>query len=72
MLRIDEDLKSDNLEVVKKDLEYVNWLASLKTRVQRAQLKAAVAVNQELLQFYWELGNDIIPFEQSDCRNDVE
>lgn len=60
MLRIDEDLKSENLEVVKKDLEYVNWLASLKTRVQRAQLKAAVAVNQELLQFYWELGNDII------------
>jgi predicted nuclease of restriction endonuclease-like (RecB) superfamily len=43
-----------------KDPEYVNWLTTLKSRVQRAQLKAAVSVNQELLQFYWELGGEII------------
>lgn len=43
-----------------KDPEYINWLTTLKSRVRKAQLKAAVSVNQELLQFYWELGADII------------
>ena len=45
---------------MRKDSEYINCLTSLKSRVQRAQLKAAIAVNQELLQFYWELGGEMI------------
>lgn len=39
--------------------EYRQWLATLKTRFRHVQLKAAVAVNTELLRFYWELGADI-------------
>ncbi|MBQ6656934.1 MAG: DUF1016 family protein [Ottowia sp.] len=39
---------------------YGQWLAALKTRFRQVQLKAAVAVNTELLQFYWELGADIV------------
>jgi len=39
---------------------YSQWLANLKNRFRQVQLKAAVAVNTELLQFYWELGADIV------------
>ncbi len=39
---------------------YATWIADLKTKVRRIQIKAAVAVNRELLVFYWELGADII------------
>ena len=38
---------------------YAQWLTALKTRFRQVQLKAAVAVNTELLQFYWALGADI-------------
>jgi predicted nuclease of restriction endonuclease-like (RecB) superfamily len=40
--------------------DYKDWLKELKTKVRQVQLKAAVAVNQELLKFYWELGADIV------------
>lgn len=39
--------------------EYRQWLGALKTRFRQVQIKAAVAVNTELLCFYWELGADI-------------
>ena len=39
--------------------EYKAWLAELKLKVHKAQLKAAVRVNSEMLLFYWELGADI-------------
>ncbi|MFN7507924.1 MAG: YhcG family protein, partial [Limnobacter sp.] len=41
------------------------WLRGLKTRFVQVQLKAAVAVNTELLQFYWELGADILAQQAS-------
>ena len=47
--------------------EYKEWLADLKKRLLVVQLKAAVAVNQELLRFYWQLGADIIQ-KQTDTR----
>ena len=40
--------------------DYKHWLGELKAKVRQSQLKAAVAVNQELLKFYWELGADIV------------
>ena len=40
--------------------EYKNWLVSLKQKVRSSQLKAAVSVNVELLQLYWDLGADIV------------
>lgn len=39
---------------------YADWLAGLKARVQAAQQRAALAVNTELLQLYWQLGRDIL------------
>ena len=39
---------------------YKEWLKDLKARLRSVQLKAAVNVNSILLQFYWELGADIV------------
>ena len=41
------------------DRDYSQWVESLSTRYRRSQIKAAVKVNREMLQFYWELGRDI-------------
>ncbi len=40
--------------------DYKNWLNEVKLRIRSVQLKAAISVNRELLQFYWELGADIV------------
>ena len=32
--------------------DYRQWITSIKTRVQSSQIKAAVAVNRELLELY--------------------
>ena len=42
------------------DKEYVEWLSDLKQRFQRSQAKAAVRVNTDMLEYYWNLGRDII------------
>lgn len=40
--------------------EYKHWIGELKQRIRQSQIKAAVRVNTELLQLYWELGKDIV------------
>lgn len=42
------------------DSDYIQWIKELSSRYRRSQIKAAVKVNQEMLQFYWELGRDIV------------
>lgn len=39
---------------------YADWLADLKTRIQTAQLRAALAINRELVSLYWQIGHDIL------------
>src|SRR5690348_8647337 len=39
---------------------YAELLDDLKGRVRTAQLKAAVAVNRELVQLYWDIGRLIV------------
>ena len=41
------------------DGAYLEWIADLKRRYRRTQIKAAVAVNSAMLEFYWSLGKDI-------------
>lgn len=40
-------------------IEYLTWIAELKKRYRATQIKAAVAVNSALIEFYWNLGRDI-------------
>ncbi|MCP5197243.1 MAG: hypothetical protein H6974_10715 [Gammaproteobacteria bacterium] len=39
--------------------EYRDLIASLKNRVQAAQIKAAVTVNTQLIALYWDIGQKI-------------
>lgn len=41
------------------DTEYVRWIAELAQRYRSSQIKAAVKVNDEMLRFYWSVGEDI-------------
>ena len=41
------------------DEDYRSWLKRLKSQVRSAQVKAAIRVNIELLQLYWNMGHDI-------------
>ena len=45
---------------VTKDHTYQQWIGELKIRVRQHQLKAAVHVNTEMLEFYWSLGRDLV------------
>ncbi len=42
------------------DKEYLNWISLLKERIRSAQIKAAIAVNEELINLYWEIGKSIV------------
>ncbi len=46
-------------EIIKTE-DYRQWLVSIKEKIQSSQIKAALAVNQELLNLYWFLGEQII------------
>ena len=48
-----------------KQADYRQWIVSIKQRVQASQIKAAVAVNRELLELYWFLGEQILEKQQT-------
>lgn len=39
--------------------DYKNWLKELKSKIQQTQIKAALAVNSQLITLYWDLGKQI-------------
>lgn len=41
------------------DSNYKKWLSELKIKIRSVQVKAAIAVNSQLIAFYWELGKMI-------------
>ncbi|MEE1090502.1 MAG: PDDEXK nuclease domain-containing protein [Paludibacteraceae bacterium] len=45
------------------DKEYVDWLTDLKRRYKQSQLRTAVKANSEVLEYYWNLGRDIVAKE---------
>lgn len=40
--------------------DYKTWLVDLKTRIKQSQIKAALAVNSQLIRLYWDLGSQIV------------
>lgn len=66
-------MEHDNLRnpaFVKRDSivggkEYAQLLGRLKERFRRSQIKAAVKVNTEMLEFYWSMGREISQLYQS-------
>lgn len=56
--------KGQTPEFVNRDIsiittEYKSWISDLKQRYRKAQSRAAIKVNTEMLSFYWSLGRDI-------------
>lgn len=47
------------------DPEYKSWISDIEKRFKRQQLKVAIHVNSDKLEFYWSLGRDI-------CEKQVE
>ena len=45
---------------------YAACLASLKTRIRETRLRAALAVNSELIGLYWRIGQDIVERQARD------
>lgn len=44
--------------------DYENLLNDLKQRIRTAQVRAALAVNQELIMLYWQIGQEILLRQQ--------
>lgn len=41
------------------DPDYKQWVSDIEKRFKKQQLKAAIHVNSDKLEFYWSLGRDI-------------
>jgi predicted nuclease of restriction endonuclease-like (RecB) superfamily len=44
--------------------DYDNFLHELKERIRNAQVRAALAVNRELVMLYWQIGQEILTRQQ--------
>ncbi len=49
----------------KNDEIYSNWLSEIKTKISVSQVKAALTVNQQLIDLYWEIGLQIVSKQQT-------
>jgi predicted nuclease of restriction endonuclease-like (RecB) superfamily len=45
--------------------DYKTWLSELKSTIQQRQIKAALAVNSELINLYWDLGSRIVEKQEN-------
>ena len=45
---------------------YAGWLAELKVRIRETRVRAALAVNSELIGLYWRIGHDILARQAQD------
>jgi predicted nuclease of restriction endonuclease-like (RecB) superfamily len=46
-------------DLIKKDETYKQWITEISENFRKSQLKAAVKVNESMLQFYWLLGKEM-------------
>ena len=45
---------------------YAQFLSDLKGRIRSAQIKAALSVNRELIQLYWDIGRSIVERQRAE------
>ena len=51
-------MKTEN-ELTLIDKEYKVWISQIKKQIRGAQIKASIAVNEDMLELYWSIGKDI-------------
>jgi predicted nuclease of restriction endonuclease-like (RecB) superfamily len=54
-----EDTDSKDIALLLKK-DYKIFLKTLKDKIRSARLKAALAINREMIELYWHIGNQII------------
>jgi predicted nuclease of restriction endonuclease-like (RecB) superfamily len=64
MIKQSENTYLDAPHQLSLSTPYQNLLNEIKSRLKKSQLRAAIVVNQELIQFYWEVGTLIIERQQ--------
>ena len=47
------------MKLEKQHKDYLEWVNTLKIKIGRAQIKAAISVNSELIKLYWEIGQEL-------------
>jgi len=47
------------MDLIPNTSEYNQWIEEVKTEIRKAQIKAAISVNYELLNLYWKIGKSI-------------
>jgi predicted nuclease of restriction endonuclease-like (RecB) superfamily len=55
---------TDKLELTDSVAGYAEFLQDLKARIRQAQIRAALAVNRELVLLYWNIGREILHRQQ--------
>jgi len=50
--------------------DYKSFLSEIKSRIASSQIKAAIAVNEELLRLYWDLGRMILEKQKASSWGD--
>jgi predicted nuclease of restriction endonuclease-like (RecB) superfamily len=45
---------------------YAEFIATLKDRIRSARVKAVLSVNRELIQLYWQIGNQILARQEAE------
>ncbi len=50
------------MNVLQKTFDYAKWINELKDRFLSQQIKASLAVNVTLIEFYWSIGRDLSLF----------
>ena len=53
-------MKKDNNLIIQPPIGYIDWLSELKIKIHNAQQRETLAVNNELVRLYWQIGNEIL------------
>jgi predicted nuclease of restriction endonuclease-like (RecB) superfamily len=48
-----------------KTTDYCNWISKLKQQIRYSQIKAAIAVNSQLIMLYWDMGRQIVEKQET-------
>lgn len=54
-----QNAKMEKSKMNEIDTNYRKWITELKSQIKSAQIKASIAVNEEMLLLYWNIGKDI-------------
>ena len=52
-------------DMIQFDERYRHWISDVGNRFKNSQIKAAVRVNEEMLHFYWTLGQDMTALKEN-------